>query len=108
MAKQRNGLADKLEIVGRLFEIDGMADIFDKFTKSKSVIQFNAVVIQISGLLMKEAPDIADKLISANRGISPEEVDNLEDGEYSLALKDAITGDVLGFFASYPHTGGKK
>lgn len=95
---ERNELAEKLELVGKLFEIDGMKDLIDKFTVDMGTVKFSAVVIQIESLLMRESPDTADALIAMKRKISAEEVDKLSDAEYAKALKDTIITDVIGFF----------
>lgn len=113
----RNELAEKLELVGSMFEIDGMSDLLKKFDveedengKKKPInpVKFNAVVIQIESLLMKGNQNVADKIIAMSRGISEEEIDKLGDAEYTNALKSAIITDVLGFFASSPSSDGRK
>ena len=113
----RNELAEKLELVGSMFEIDGMSELLRKFDSETdkngekvpiNPVKFNAVVIQISGLLMKGNQDVADKIIAMSRGITEEEVGKLEDAEYANALKSAIITDVLGFFASSPASDGRK
>ena len=113
----RNELAGKLELIGSMFEIEGMNDLLKKFTpetdekgntKPFSAIKFNAIVIQIESLLMKNNQAVADKIIAMNRGISEEEVEKLNDADYANALKTAIVTDVIGFFASSPSTDGKK
>ena len=105
---ERNALAGKLELIGRMFEIDGMSDLLGKFEAGMGNLKFSAVVIQIESLLMKENQDVADKIIAMNKEITEEEVGKLDDEEYANALKDAILSDVMGFFASSPHTDGKK
>lgn len=113
----RNELAEKLELVGAMFEIDGMSELLKKFTpetddKGRQVpinnVKFNSIVIQIESLLMKNNPEAADKIVSMNTGKSVEEVGKIEDAEYARLLRIAITTDVLGFFGSSPATGGKK
>ena len=113
---ERNGLAEKLELVGGMFEIDGMSDLLKKFEpeegedgkkKMLGAVKFNAIVIQIEGLLMKGNQAVADKLIAMNKEISVDEVQKLSDVDYTNALKTAILTDVLGFFASSPRTDGK-
>ena len=105
---ERNKLALQLELVGEMLEIDGMNELFEKFQAGISTVKFNAVVIQTGALLMKERPDTADKLIAMARDITTEEVEKLDDGEYGNALKQAITQEVIGFFASSQRTDGKK
>lgn len=113
----RNELAEKLELVGSMFEIDGMSDLLRKFDteedgkgakKPINPVKFNAVVIQIESLLMRGNQHAADKIISMSRGISEEEVEKLDDADYANALKSAIITDVLGFFASSPSSAGRK
>ena len=113
----RNELAEKLELVGAMFEIDGMSELLKKFTpetdeKGKPVpinqVKFHSIVIQIESLLMKNNPGAADKIVSMNTGKSTEEVGEIDDAEYARLLKNAIITDVLGFFGSSPATDGKK
>lgn len=113
----RKDLAEKLELVGSMFEIDGMNELLKKFDtetdekgnrKPISPVKFNAVIIQIESLLMKGNQDVADKIIAMNLGITEEEAGKLEDAEYANALKKAIITDVLGFFASSPSTATQK
>ena len=104
----RNELAMKLELVGEMFEIDGMNDLLAKFDAGMNTVKFNAVVIQIESLLMQGNQGVADKIIMMNKGIGEEEVAALDDAEYANALKDAILTDVIGFFASSPRSAGKK
>ena len=108
MENARNNLAEKMEIIGRVFEIDGMSDALEKFDKGMNQVKFSAVCIQISGILLKNDKALADQIIAMNRGIAEAEVQDLQDAEYATALRDAIVTDVLGFFAPSPHTGGKK
>ena len=105
----RNELADKLGLVGEMLEIEGMSDLFDKFnTKGLTMIQMNAIIIQIGSLTMKKNPDAADKLIAMNRKIPVEDVEKIDDGEYGKALRKAISEEVLGFLGSSPRTENKK
>ena len=113
----RNELAGKLELIGSMFEIDGMSDLLRKFdpekdekgnTKPFSAVKFNAIVIQVESLLMKSNQAVADKIIAMSRGISVEEVGKLDDVDYANALRAAIVTDVIGFFASSPSSDGKK
>ena len=116
MAK-RNELAEKLELVGSMFEIDGMNDLLKKFDPEKDekgnsrpigAVKFNAIVIQIESLLMKHNQAVADKIIAMNRDITLDEVGKLDDADYANALKHAIITDVMGFFASSPSSDGRK
>ena len=113
----RNGLAEKLELVGSMFEIDGMSELLRKFDpeedekgnrKPINPVKFNAVVIQVASLLLKNNQVVADRIIAMSREIPIEEVGKLEDGDYANALKSAIITDVLGFFASSPASDGRK
>ena len=108
MENNRIDLAEKMEIIGQVFEIDGMSDLLNKFEKGMNNVRFSAVVIQVSGLLLKENKPLADKIISMSKGIDEEEVQKLENTEYAVSLRDAIITDVMGFFASSPRTDGKK
>lgn len=106
--KHRAELADKLEVLGEMFENDGMAALMNKFEAGMSTIRFNAVVIQIEGLLMKTNPGLAGRLICMSSGKTQDDVDKMTDQEFALGLRDAIITDVMGFFASSPHTDGRK
>ena len=104
----RVDLAEKMEIIGQVFEIDGMADLLNKFQKDMNPVKFNAVTIQISGLLLKGNRELADKIIAMSKEKTVEEVQEMQDAEYAGALRDAIITDIMGFFASSPRTDGKK
>ena len=108
MENKRADLAEKMEIIGQVFEINGMSDLLNKFEKDMNSVKFSAVVIQVSGLLLKENKPVADKILAMSRGISDEEVQKMEDAEYATALRDAIVSDVMGFFASSQRSDGKK
>lgn len=108
MENKRADLAEKMEIIGQVFEINGMSDLLNKFEKDMNSVKFSAVVIQVSGLLLKENKPVADKIIAMSRNVSDEEVQKLEDAQYATALRDAIITDVMGFFASSPRSDGKK
>lgn len=105
---KRADLAGKLELIGRMFEIDGMTDILLKFDDKTTSVKFNALVIQMESLIMQKSTAVADQLIMMHTGKEQEEVDKMQDAEYANALKDTIITDVIGFFASSPHTDGKK
>ena len=108
MENKRTDLAEKMEIIGQVFEIDGMSDLLGKFDKGMNNVKFSAVVIQVSGLLLKNNKPVADKIIAMSREISEEKVQEMEDSQYATALRDAIITDVMGFFASSPRSDGKK
>ena len=108
MENKRTDLAEKMEIIGQVFEIDGMSDLLGKFDKNMNSVKFSAVVIQVSGLLLKENKAVADKIIAMSKGISEDDVQKLADAEYATSLRDAIITDVMGFFASSPRSDGKK
>ena len=105
---KRNKLAEKMEIIGQVFEIDGMSDLLNKFDKNMNQVKFSAVIIQISGLLLKNNKTLADKIIGISKDITEEKVQEMEDSVYATALKDAIITDVMGFFASSPSSDGQK
>ena len=105
---ERNALAEKMEIIGRVFEIDGMYDLLSKYEKGMNTVKFNAVTIQVSSLLLKSDRYISDKLVSLHTGKTDDEVQEMEDGAYANALKNAILADVMGFFVSSPPSAGKK
>ena len=114
---ERNLLAEKMEIIGRIFEIDGMSELLKKYEpevdekgnkKPISLVKFNAVTIQISALLLKNDKTTADKIIAMNMDETVEKIQELEDADYASALRNAIITDVMGFFASSPSSGGKK
>ena len=112
----RNELAEKLELIGGMFEIDGMNELLDKFDekdakgnrKRISPVKYNAIVIQMESLLMKGNQDVADRVVAMGREISLEEVAAMNDAEYAGALKDVLMKDVLGFFASSAPSAGRK
>ena len=113
----RNELAEKLELIGRMFEIEGMNELILKFDgrtdeKGKKIppnpVQVNAIVIQIEGLLVKNDPDLAGMIIGMSSGKTPEEIGKMNDGEYARLLKNAIMTDVIGFFGSSPSSAGQK
>lgn len=108
MENKRVDLAEKIEVIGQIFEIDGMSELLGKFDKGMNQVKFSAVIIQVSGLLLKENKGVADRLIAMSRNCSDADVQKLEDGEYATALRDAILTDVMGFFApSRPSDGTK-
>lgn len=104
----RNELAEKLELIGSIFEIEGMDKLVNKFSKGMSIIKYNAITIQIESLLLKNNPEVAEKLVANHLEKTVEEIKELPDAEYAVSLRDAITTDVIGFFASSPHTDGQK
>ena len=108
MKNPRNQLAEKMEIVGQVFEIDGMQDLLLKFEKGMSTVKFNAVLIQVTGNLLRSDKNLSDKIIAMNLEISDDEVQAMDDGTYAAALKNAIMKDVMGFFASSPSSDGGK
>lgn len=104
---ERNELAEKMELIGQVFEIDGMTELLGKFdSKAINTVKFNAIVIQISALLLKSNPDLAEKIIALDPEI--EDAKALDDADFAIALRNSITRDVLGFFASSRRTDGKK
>lgn len=117
MENNRNTLAEKMEVIGRVFEIDGMPELLKKFEpevdekgnkKQISLVKFNAVVIQVSALLLKTDKALADKIIAMSLDAEDEDVQELDDANYANALKNAIIRDVMGFFASSQPSDGQK
>lgn len=108
MENKRNDLAEKLEIIGQVFEIDGMNALLNKFEMGMNNVKFSAVVIQVTGLLLKENKHVADRIIALNQGIDMKKVQEMDDGEYATVLRNAILTDVMGFFASSPPSDGKQ
>lgn len=114
---KRVELAEKMEIIGRVFEIDGMSDLLKKYESGVnekgekvpiSMVKFNAVTIQVSALLLKSDKDLSDKIIAMNLEVTDEEVQKLDDAAYATALRNAIITDVMGFFASSQPSAGRK
>ena len=105
---ERNELAEKMEIIGQIFEIDGMSELLDKYEQGMKMIKFNAVTNQVGGLLIRQNKALADKVIALSRGISVEEVQQMDDAAFANALKEAIIRDIMGFFVSSPRSDGKK
>ncbi|MBP5744117.1 MAG: hypothetical protein J6W44_04315 [Oscillospiraceae bacterium] len=108
MENKRADLAEKMEIIGQIFEIDGMAELLQKYQAGMSPVKFNAVTIQVSSLLLKTDKSLADKIIAMSLEETDETVQGMDDGVYAQALKNAIITDVMGFFASPAPTAGKK
>lgn len=120
MAKATNAradLAEKMEVIGRVFEIDGMTELLRKFDpevdekgnrKQISIVKFNAVIIQVSALLLRNDKQLADKIIAMSLETTEAEIQQLDDAEYATALRNAIIKDVMGFFASSAPSDGTK
>ena len=117
MENNRMDLAEKMEIIGQVFEIDGMNELLKKYeagTNEKgeqvpiSMVKFNAVTIQVSALLLKANKDLADKIIAMSLEEDDKAVQELDDATYAQALRNAIIRDVMGFFASSRPSDGKK
>lgn len=104
----RQDLAEKLEVIGSVFLIDGMDELIDMIGPGASNIKINSIIVRIEAKLMKADKTLADKLISICRGISIEEVEQMDDADYSVAMKQVIEKDVFGFFASSRTLAGKK
>lgn len=107
-ANNRADLAEKMEIIGRIFEIDGMTELLNKYQSGMSTVKFNAVTIQVSALLLKNNKDLSDRIIAMSLEEPDEKIQELDDGEYATALRNAIIRDVMGFFASSQPSGGRK
>ena len=117
MENNRMDLAEKMEIIGQVFEIDGMNELLKKYeagTTEKgeqvpiSMVKFNAVTIQVSALLLKSNKELADKIIAMSLEEEDKAVQELDDATYAQALRNAIIRDVMGFFAPSPPSGGAK
>lgn len=109
--KQKNSrldLAEKMEIIGQVFEIDGMTDLLTKFEAGMSTVKFNAVTIQVSALLLKTNKALADRIITMSLEEKDEFVQGLDDATYAQALRNAIIRDVMSFFASSRPSDGQK
>lgn len=106
--KDRNELAEKLEIIGGVFEIDGMSDLMGKYVAGMNTIQFNAVTVQVAGLLLKHNRTLADKIVSLHLGQTDKQTQQMGNTEYANSLRDAIITDVMGFFASSQSSDGQK
>lgn len=104
----RNELAEKMEIIGRIFEIDGMTELLNKYESGMTTVKFNAVTIQVSALLLRENKDLSDKIIAMSLDETEENIQEMDDATYATALRNAIIRDVMGFFASSQPSGGKK
>jgi simple sugar transport system permease protein len=63
---------------------------------------------KISGVLLAKNRALADKLVAFRRGVTLDEVAEMSDAEYSIALRDAITKDAIGFFGSSQPSAGEK
>ena len=110
MAKTRNraDLAEKMEIIGQVFEIDGMSDLLNKYDPGMNSIKFNAVTVQVSGLLLQRKRDLADKIVAMHTEKTDAQVQEMDDAQYALELRNAIITDVMGFFVSSPRSDGQK
>ena len=104
----RTGLADKMEVVGQIFEIAGLPEVLGKYEAGMDTVKFNAVTIQVSSLLLRKNKALADRIIAMTLEETDESVQEMDDGTYAAALRNAIIKDVLGFFASSPRTAGQK
>lgn len=104
----RADLAEKMELIGRIFEIDGMNELLVKYESGMSTVKFNAVTIQVSSLLLKADKDLADDIIAMSMATDTKAVQELGDAEYAVALRNAIITDVMGFFASSQPSDGTK
>lgn len=116
MANSRTDLAEKMEIIGQIFEIDGMSDLLRKFDSEEDedgkkkpigIVKFNSVVIQVSAKLLQGNKNLADRIIAMSLEETDETVQAMDDVTYAQALRNAIIRDVMGFFASSAPSGGK-
>lgn len=104
----RTDLAEKMEVIGQIFEIDGMDALLGKYESGMPMVKFNAVTIQVSGLLLRKNKSLADRIVAMSLEEDIEKIQEMDDAEYANALKTAIIRDVMGFFASSPRTDGQK
>lgn len=112
MENKRKDLAEALELVGGVFDIDGMAELAAKAEKAAKEQASQARILAISykmeALLMQKDPGLADRLVAWHMGKSVEEAAQLEDAEYGRQLRDTVVADVCGFFGLSPRTDGTK
>jgi len=117
MENTRADLAEKMEIIGQIFEIDGMSELLKKFEpevdekgerKPTNIVKFNSIVIQVSALLLKHNKQTADKLIAMCLEEPDKTIQEMDDATYAKALKNAIIRDVFGFFGSSQPSDGQK
>ena len=74
---ERKELAEKMELIGTLFEIDGMSELLGKYEAGMNSVKFSAVTIQVSGLLLKEKKGVADMVIDMSKNITVEDVQKM-------------------------------
>ena len=98
MENKRENLAEQLEMIGELFEIEQITPLLMRYKNGMSGQQFNALTLQVCSVVMKQNKGLCDRLIAKNKNIDLDAVQELDDAEYSLAMREAITKDVLGFF----------
>lgn len=117
MENNRSDLAERMEIIGQIFEIDGMSELLKKFEpevdekgnrKPINTVKFNAVVIQVSALLLRNNKRLSDKIIAMSLEEPDETVQEMDDATYAQALRNTIIRDVMGFFASSQPSDGKQ
>lgn len=95
----RADIADQLELIGDVMEIEEIVDVLGKFEKGDGIYKVNARVMKIEGILLRNNKTAADKLVAMANDKSIDEVDAMNDKDYTKALRDAILTEVLGFFA---------
>ena len=108
MENNRVDLAEKMEIIGQVFEIDGMTELLAKYKAGMTTVKFNAVTIQVSALLLKNNKELSDKIIAMSLEEKDDAVQKMDDATYAQALRNAIIRDVMGFFVSSQPSDGKK
>lgn len=108
MDNERRQLAEQLEIIGEMLEVEGVEPLLEKFKPGMNVLHINAIALQICAVVLGKRKEVADRLVAMHKNCSVEEIAGMDDAEYSLALKNAILGDALGFFGSSQRTAGKK
>lgn len=100
MENNRKELAGQLDIIGRLLSIDGMGELLNQLDSKAGIVKVNGIVIQIVSKGINADKDVMDKLAALHLGKTVDEVNELNDRDYSNALRGAVMQDVLGFFGS--------
>lgn len=95
---ERTGLAEKLELIGSLFEIDGVEEQLGKLKAGMSIFAINAITTRVESILLKADKELADRLVAAYRQIDLEQVNEYSDKDYTITLREAILTEVIGFF----------
>ncbi len=112
MNKDRQKLAEALELVGSVFAIDGMSQLAEQASKAaddgKPQSQVLGIAYKMEALLIKQGPQLADKLVAWHTDKTIQDVKDMDDAEYGMQLRNTIVADVCGFFGLSPRTDGQK